>query len=100
MLAQAVNAAATSISEGQSIAVPLKESGVPPIVTHMIAIGRRRELTMLGKVADAYENIVDSIVNTLTSLLTPALTLLMGGVVALIAVAILLPMMEMSSIVR
>ena len=103
VLAQAVSAAAKNISEGQSIADPLKESGeFPPIVTHMIAIGEKTgELeTMLGKVADAYENIVDSIVNTLTSLLTPALTLVMGGVVALIAVAILLPMMEMSSIVR
>ena len=103
VLAAAIQSAADNISEGQSIAVPLKASGeFPPIVTHMISIGEKTgELEgMLGKVADAYDNLVDNIVNTLTSLLTPALTVMMGGVVALIAVAILLPMMQMSSIVR
>jgi general secretion pathway protein F len=103
VLADAIQNAANNISEGQSIAVPLRASGeFPPIVTHMIAIGEKTgELeSMLGKVADAYDNLVDSIVTTLTSLLTPALTIMMGGVVALIAVAILLPMMQMSSIAR
>ena len=103
VLAGAIQDAADNISEGQSISVPLRESGqFPPIVTHMIAIGEKTgELeTMLGKVADAYDSLVDNIVNTLTSLLTPAITVMMGGVVALIAVAILLPMMSMSSIVR
>jgi len=103
VLAGAIQNAADNISEGQSIAVPLKESGeFPPIVTHMIAIGEKTgELEgMLGKVADAYDNLVTNIINTLTSLLTPAMTVMMGGVVALIAVAILLPMMQMSSIVR
>jgi general secretion pathway protein F len=103
IIAAAVDAAGKNISEGQSIAGPLRASGeFPPIVTHMIAIGEKTgELeTMLGKVADAYDSEVENTVNTLTSLLTPILTLMMGGVVAVIALGILLPMLNLTSVVR
>jgi general secretion pathway protein F len=55
---------------------------------------------MLGKVADAYDAQVENTVNTLTSLLTPIMTLFMGGVVAIIALGILLPMLNLTSVVR
>ncbi len=103
ILARAVEDAARNIREGQSIAEPLKASGeFPPIVTHMIAIGEKTgELeSMLQKVADAYDSWVSNMVDSLTSLLTPVLTVVMGGVVAFIAVAILLPMLNLSSIAR
>jgi type II secretory pathway component PulF len=66
----------------------------------MIAIGERTgELEgMLGKVADAYEQEVDNMVTGLTSLLEPLMILLMGGIVAFVALAILLPMLNMSSL--
>lgn len=103
IIAAAVDAASRNIAEGQSVAGPLKASGqFPPIVTHMIAIGEKTgELEgMLGKVADAYDSQVENTVNTLTSLLTPILTLMMGGVVATIALGILLPMLNLTSVVR
>jgi general secretion pathway protein F len=103
VIATAIDAAGRNIAEGQSIAVPLKASGqFPPIVTHMITIGEKTgELEgMLGKVADAYDSQVENTVNTLTSLLTPILTLMMGGVVATIALGILLPMLNLSSVVQ
>ncbi len=103
MIANAIDAAGRNIAEGQSVAVPLKQSGeFPPIVTHMIAIGEKTgELEgMLGKVADAYDSQVENTVNTLTSLLTPIMTLAMGGVVAVIALGILLPMLNLTSVVR
>lgn len=103
IIAAAVDAASRNIAEGQSVAGPLKASGqFPPIVTHMIAIGEKTgELEgMLGKVADAYDSQVENTVNTLTSLLTPILTLMMGGVVAVIALGILLPMLNLTSVVR
>ncbi|MES2640049.1 MAG: type II secretion system inner membrane protein GspF [Myxococcota bacterium] len=103
IIAGAIDAASRNIAEGQSIAVPLKASGqFPPIVTHMITIGEKTgELEgMLGKVADAYDSQVENTVNTLTSLLTPIMTLLMGLVVAVIALGILLPMLNLSSVVR
>ena len=103
VIAEAIDNASRNIAEGQSIAVPLKASGqFPPIVTHMITIGEKTgELEgMLGKVADAYDAQVENTVNTLTSLLTPIMTLFMGGVVAIIALGILLPMLNLSSVVR
>jgi general secretion pathway protein F len=101
VLEAAVLAAAKNVTEGQSLAVPLKQSGqFPPIVTHMIAIGEKTgELEpMLEKVADAYETEVDNTVSALTSLLEPLLILGMGGVVAFVALAILLPMLNLSSL--
>ena len=101
VLADAIDEAARNVTEGQSLAAPLKASGqFPPLVTHMIAIGERTgELEgMLGKVADAYEAEVETSVETLTSLLEPILILVMGGVVAFVALAILLPMLNLSSL--
>lgn len=103
VIANAVDAAAKNIAEGQSIAGPLKASGqFPPIVTHMITIGEKTgELEgMLGKVADAYDAQVSNTVDTLTSLLTPILTIFMGGVVFIVALGILLPMMSLSSAIK
>ncbi|MED5372749.1 MAG: type II secretion system inner membrane protein GspF [Myxococcota bacterium] len=100
VIEEAINASARNVTEGQSLAVPLKQSGqFPPIVTHMINIGERTgELEkMLAKVADAYETEVDNMVTGLTSLLEPLLILMMGGIVAFVALAILLPMLNMSS---
>lgn len=97
----AIMEAARNVTEGQSLAVPLKASGhFPPMVTHMIAIGEKTgDLEpMLDKVADAYETEVDNTVNALTSLLEPILIIGMGGVVAFVALAILLPMLNISNL--
>jgi general secretion pathway protein F len=103
IIAEAVENAGKNIREGQSIAIPLKESGqFPPLVTHMIAIGEKTgDLEpMLSKVADSYDEQVENMVGALTSLLEPLMILTMGGVVTLVALSILLPMMEMSSMAR
>lgn len=103
VIATAVEGASKNIAEGQSIAVPLKASGeFPPIVTQMITIGEKTgELErMLGKVADSYDTQVENTVNSLTSLLTPVLTIFMGMVVATIALGILLPMLQLSSAIH
>lgn len=103
VLEKAISEATRNVTEGQSLAVPLRASGqFPALVTHMIAIGESTgELEdMLTKIADAYDNEVENMVNGLTSLLEPVLILAMGGVVALVAVAILLPMLNMSAIAK
>lgn len=102
IIAKAVGNASQNISEGQSIAGPLKASGeFPPIVTHMITVGEKTgELeTMLSKVADAYDLEVENTLDTMTSLLTPILMLIMGGVVLIIALGVLLPLMQLGSVV-
>jgi len=103
LLESAIEEAAHNIREGESIAGPLQRSGLfPGFVIQMIAVGERSgELTqMLKKVADAYDHDVETTVGVLTSLLTPALILLMGGIVLMIVLSVLLPIFEMSQTVR
>lgn len=103
VLGDAVEKAAENISEGQSIAVPLKNSGqFPPLVTHMITIGEKTgELEkMLTVVADAYEDQVEATITAMTSLLGPAMIMLIGGVVFIVALGLLTPMMNISSMIK
>ncbi len=98
-----VKEAIGSIREGESIAEPLKRSGqFPPMVTHMIAVGERSGQLeqMLENVSRAYEADVETKVAALTSLLEPLMILIMGGVVGFIAMAILMPMVQMNELVQ
>ncbi len=100
VLAEAIDNARNNISEGESIAVPLRRSGqFPPIVTHMIGIGEKTgELEhMLLQVSDAYDFQVKNQVGGLTSVLEPLLIIVMGAVIATIAFALLIPMLDMAS---
>lgn len=102
-LMRVVEDARGSIREGESIAAPLKRSGVfPPIVTHMIAIGERSGQLeqMLGHVATAYETQVDARLATLTSLLEPIMIVVMGAIAGSIALSILLPLMQINDFVQ
>jgi general secretion pathway protein F len=69
---------------------------------HMVAVGERSGQLeeMLAKTADTYEGEVDTAVATLTSLLAPVMTVLMGGMVLFIVLSILLPIFQMSEMVR
>lgn len=103
VLAEAIERAKQNIGEGESLAGPLKKSGVfPPLVTHMIGMGERSgELEpMLVKVSEAYDNEVETKIGTLTALLSPLMILFMGLIVLFIVMAILLPIFELSQIVR
>jgi general secretion pathway protein F len=102
-LMRVVEEAAGSIREGESIAAPLKRSGrFPPIVTHMIAIGERSGQLeqMLENVAHAYGNQVETRVQAMTSLLEPAMIVLMGAVSGGIAFSILMPLMRINEFVQ
>jgi general secretion pathway protein F len=102
-LGQAIAEARTAIREGQSLGGSLRESGLfPTLLVHMIAVGERSgELeAMLGKVADAYEQEIESTLSTATAVLEPALIVVMGGVVLFIVLAILLPIFEINALVR
>lgn len=103
IIAAAIDAARERIRQGQSIAEPLRKSGVfPPLVTHMIAVGELSgELeSMLKKVSEAYDHEVETTLGSITALLSPVMILVMGGVILFIVLAILLPIFEMSQIVR
>jgi general secretion pathway protein F len=103
VLARAVDDARDNIREGESIAGPLKKSQqFPPIVIHMVSIGEKTgELEkMLNQVADTYDFQVKNQVDGLTSLLTPMMLILMGGVIGFIVIAVLVPMMDMMNVVQ
>ncbi len=102
VLMNAIESGRDSIREGQSVAEPLRKSGhFPPLLVHMIAVGERSgELEqMLSRAADAYDNEVEASVNALTSIMEPLLVVFMGGLVAFIVIAILLPIFELNQIV-
>ncbi len=95
--------ATASIREGQSIAEPLRRSKwFPPMVVHMIAVGERSGQLeqMLENVSRAYEADVETRVTTLTSLLEPLMIIVMGGIVGFIAMAILMPLIQMNELVQ
>jgi general secretion pathway protein F len=103
ILQDVIEKARDSIREGETIAAPLKRSGqFPPMVCHMIAVGERTgELeSMLSKVADTYDTQVEAKVTALTSLLEPVMIVAMGGGVAFIVAAILLPILQMNTFIK
>ncbi len=87
-----------SIAGGDTIAGPLEKSEVfPPMVTSMIAVG---EATggldeMLSKIADFYDDEVDTAVGTLLSLLEPIMIVFLGVIVGGMIVAMYLPIFDM-----
>ncbi len=95
----AADTARESILEGSPLAVPLKACGqFPPMVTTMVEVGERSgDLEgMLIKVADTYEEQVETSVSRLTSLMEPVLILVMVGVVGIIIMAVLMPMLQLT----
>ncbi len=101
VLAEAIIQARDNISEGESIAGPLKRSEqFPPIVTHMINIGEKTgELeNMLTQVSDSYDFQVKTQLSGLTALLEPVMIIMMGLVIGVIVFSIMLPMFDMANV--
>ncbi len=101
VLAVAIIQARDNISEGESIAGPLKKSEqFPPIVTHMINIGEKTgELeNMLTQVSDSYDFQVKTQIQGLTALLEPVMIIMMGLVIGVIVFSIMLPMFDMANL--
>ena len=100
VLGAAIDAARDSVTEGQSLAQPLRASGqFPPMVIHMIEVGERSgEIeSMLEKVAATYEEQVETAITRLTALLEPFLILIMVGIVVFIIAATLVPLLQLTS---
>jgi len=89
-----------SIEGGDTIAAPLKETGVfPPMVVQMIGVGEATGAldTMLQKIADFYEEEVDVAVAGLLTLLEPIMIAFLGGVVGGIVIAMYMPIFDLIS---
>jgi type IV pilus assembly protein PilC len=91
-----------SISQGNTISDPLKKSGVfPPMVTQMIGVGEQTGALdeMLEKIANFYDDEVDTAVDSLTAVIEPAMIVVMGGIVGGMLIAMYLPMFKLINVV-
>ena len=87
------------IAEGKSIAAPLMEQSVfPKMVVQMIAVGESTGAMdiMLGKIADFYDDEVDAAVDGITSLIEPLIMVVLGGIIAVVLLAMYLPIFSMA----
>lgn len=94
-----IQAAASSVSEGRTIAHGLGSSTLfPPMVLHMVNIGEMtgRLDDLLAKIADIYDEEVDDAIGILTGLLQPMLIIFVGAVVAFLLLAMYLPIFQLA----
>ena len=88
-----------SISEGRTIAEPLADSEVfPSMVVQMISVGEATGAldTMLGKIADFYDDEVDAAVEALTAMLEPFMMVFLGGTIGALVISMYLPIFQMA----
>ena len=98
----AIRAVKTSISEGRSIAQPLMESKVfPSMVIQMISVGETTGAldSMLNKIADFYDEEVDTAVDGLTSMIEPFMIVFLGGTIGFTVIAMYLPIFKLAGVV-
>ena len=84
-----------SVKSGGPISEPLKRAKVfPAMVSHMVGVGEETGALdeMLGKVADFYEDEVEAAVKAMTSILEPAMIVIVGGIVGIIVISMYLPL--------
>jgi len=91
-----------SISQGQTLTAPLEASKIFPLmVTQMISIGEQTGSLeeMLGKIADFYEEEVDTAVDNMQQLMEPIIMAFLGVVIGGLVISMYLPIFKMASIV-
>ena len=99
----AIEATRKSISEGKNFSEPLATTGVfPPMVVQMIAVGESTGAldAMLGKIADFYDEEVDTAVDALTSMIEPIMILFLGGTIGTLVIAMYLPIFTLASAIE
>lgn len=92
-----------AVTEGKTLAEPLAETKVfPPMVTQMISVGESTGAVdnMLNKIADFYDDEVDSAVANLTAMLEPIIMVFLGVVIGFIVIAMYLPIFKLITIIE
>jgi type IV pilus assembly protein PilC len=101
IIEEAIYKSRDSIKEGGRISDPLKKANIfPPMVIQMISVGEETGGLdgMLNKIADFYDQEVDTAVKGLTSMIEPLIMVFMGIVIGGIVIAMFMPMLSMSSL--
>ena len=97
IVAEAIENTRGQIAEGKAMVEPLLDSGVfPAMVCSMIAVGEQSGAldVMLTKIADFYDDEVDSAVDGLTSMIEPFLMVFLGGTIGTLVIAMYLPIFD------
>ncbi|MBM4762446.1 type II secretion system F family protein [Bacillus sp. B15-48] len=103
VIAKVIRESREELTRGQSLTGPMKEHwAFPPLTTHMIAIGEETGSldTMLSKVADFYEQDVDTSTDRLKSLIEPLMIVVLAAMVGIIVLAIMVPMFDMFNYIQ
>ena len=90
------------ISEGKSMSEPLEQSGIfPPMVVQMVQVGESTGAldSMLNKIADFYEEDVDTMVTNLTALMEPMIMMVLGVILGGLIIAMYLPIFKLGTVV-
>lgn len=98
VIEKALHACKDSVMVGKPFHLPLsRRKEIPQMVSQMVAIGEQSGTldTMLGKVADFYEDEVENAVRTMTSLIEPMLMVGLGAIIAFILIAMYLPIFQL-----
>jgi len=101
VMLDAVARVLTAVKEGTSLSGALRRTGIfPPMVVYMSAVGENtgRLDVMLTKAAEHLENEFESFTGTAVALLEPMIVVVMGGVVATIMLAILMPILQLNTL--
>ncbi len=99
-LTQVINDIHARIIEGADIATPIKKSRVfPPMVGYMVSVGEQSGQLeeILDRIAESYEEELDLAIQRLTALIEPIIIVLLAVVVGFIIAAVLLPLLDFSS---
>lgn len=97
VVARVIKDSRDSLERGESLTAPMRKHwAFPPLITQMIAIGEETGAldSMLGKVADFYEQEVENSTNSIKSLIEPLMIVVLAGLVGTIVLAIMVPMFE------
>ena len=102
VIEKAIMESRVSISQGRTVAEPLRESKIfPPMVCQMVAVGEQTGGldNMLRKVAELYEDEVDDAVANLTALMEPMIMVVLGVILGGLVISMYLPIFQLGSVV-
>ncbi|HVN98297.1 MAG TPA: type II secretion system F family protein, partial [Syntrophorhabdaceae bacterium] len=102
VIEDALLVARSRISEGKTMSEPLEQAGIfPPMVVQMVQVGESTGAldSMLGKIADFYDEDVDNLVGNLTAMMEPMIMMFLGVVLGGLIIAMYLPIFKLGSAV-
>jgi type IV pilus assembly protein PilC len=102
VIEDALLVARARISEGKTMSEPLEQAGIfPPMVVQMVQVGESTGAldSMLGKIADFYDEDVDNLVTNMTALMEPMIMMFLGVVLGGLVIAMYLPIFKLGGAV-